>query len=499
MYTPLEGRPWATAWLPAASEKAKLQGTEAAHEQLLSPFSNGTMLSVMAHFAKRDSNGVWQNAMRRIVDGLTAIAVDHGDMAYFWPSMFSASREHPKDVQMPTAAAECESSAIVHGLVRAYRVLGYKPALELARKNINYLRHNFYGPDGSFLSSPGVPWRAHFHAHSRGLLVMEEYAETANDTELMEFVVRGYEYAKGLGANERGDELYHIVRIPGADLVGFFPEWVNSAGQQGGETCELTDMIALALRLSEAGIKDYWDDADRWIRNQLAEAQLLTCDWIYRINENAVPSAIEPYSTTERVAERNIGAFAGNPSPCDWYSGNSAHGIGHCCTANGAKVLYWIWERILRYDQGKLKVNLLLNRASPWADVDSYIPYQGKVDVKVKQAVDLSIRIPEWVTPDQTKCQVNGKNHGLAWAGRYALVGSVKPGDVATLTFPIFERVDRVSIEKQPYVLVRKGNDVVSIEPHGRYCPLYQRQHYRDSTPRWRKVTRFVSTENIEW
>jgi hypothetical protein len=40
-------------------------------------------------------------------------------------------------------------------------------------------------------------------------------------------------------------------------------------------------MIAVAMRLSEAGVKDYWDDADRWIRNQFAENQLLETEWIY--------------------------------------------------------------------------------------------------------------------------------------------------------------------------------------------------------------------------
>ena len=32
----------------------------------------------------------------------------------------------------------------------------------------------------------------------------------------------------------------------------------------------------------------------------------------------------------------------------------------------------------------RLSVNLLLNRASPWVDVDSHIPYEGRVDLKVK-------------------------------------------------------------------------------------------------------------------
>ena len=121
------------------------------------------------------------------------------------------------------------------------------------------------------------------------------------------------------------------------------------------------------------------------------------------------------------------------------------------------------------------------------------------MDVLVKQPLDLSVRIPEWVTRGQTRCQVNGIERDLDWDGRYAHVGSVKQGDVATLTFPIVERTDVVHIEKQRFTLVRRGNEVVSIDPPGRYCPLYQRHHYREGTPRWRKINRFVSDNLIDW
>ena len=74
-----------------------------------------------------------------------------------------------------------------------------------------------------------------------------------------------------------------------------------------------------------------------------------------------------------------------------------------------------------------------------------------------------------------------------------------EPGDTAIVTFPIAERRDVVYIEKRKYTLVRRGNDVVEIYPRGRYYPFYQRQHYRSGEPRWRKVQRFVSEDQIDW
>ena len=129
----------------------------------------------------------------------------------------------------------------------------------------------------------------------------------------------------------------------------------------------------------------------------------------------------------------------------------------------------------------------------------SHIPYTGQVDVNVKQPVDLSIRIPEWVQPTQVAVQVNGAHREVGWDGRYAVVGEVKPRDVATMTFPIEERTKVGWIEKKKYTLVRKGNDVVAIDLPGRYCPLYQREHYRQQCTRWRRIQRFVSKEDIHW
>jgi len=164
-----------------------------------------------------------------------------------------------------------------------------------------------------------------------------------------------------------------------------------------------------------------------------------------------------------------------------------------------ALTIYYVWENILRYQDGKLKVNLLLNRASPWADVDRFIPYEGRVDVKIKKPCELSIRIPEWAKPDQAKCQVNGIDRGLSWEARYAVVGKVAPSDVAALTFPIFERTDKVQIQAKEYTLIRKGNDVVHIDPPGKYGPLYQREKYRENKARTRKVERFVTQQQLDW
>ncbi len=337
------------------------------------------------------------------------------------------------------------------------------------------------------------------------LLGFLEYAGVTGNRDLMALVQEGYEYGK----------------LHGQLNVGYFPErvpnlWSSSIqdrvshGGQTSEICEVADMIALGLKLTESGMGDYWDELDKWLRNQFAEGQLTDVEWVHRMAEEFLETPHDPvYQSVEAVPERNVGAFAGWPSANDWYTGAphyrgyypDYHGdlaIMHCCTGNGARAIYYAWEHILKYSSGKLRVNLLLNRVSPWADVDSHIPYEGRVDVRVKQGCDLSVRIPEWVTPAEVACQVNESRHSPQWEGRYARFGPVQPGDVAAMSFPMPLRTEDISVQGNYYKIVRKGNEVVTIDPAGRYCPLYQRAHYRANSTRWRKMPRFLSEKRVE-
>ena len=112
-------------------------------------------------------------------------------------------------------------------------------------------------------------------------------------------------------------------KAEGEATVGYFPEHINKTEHEYSEICEVAGMIGLALKLSHAGLGDYWDDADRWIRNQFAEGQLRQVDWVYRMSarERVDPdrqgsNALidEGVATLDRVPERNIGSFAGWPS-----------------------------------------------------------------------------------------------------------------------------------------------------------------------------------------
>ena len=123
----------------------------------------------------------------------------------------------------------------------------------------------------------------------------------------------------------------------------------------------------------------------------------------------------------------------------------------------------------------------------------------------MKQTCDVSIRIPEWVEPGQVNVQVTssptstGKARQVSFEGRYARVGKVKAKQTVTMTFPIFERTDQVRIQGKDYTLIRKGNEVIHIDPPGTRCPLYQREKYRGREVQTKKVELFVADQQIVW
>jgi hypothetical protein len=195
----------------------------------------------------------------------------------------------------------------------------------------------------------------------------------------------------------------------------------------------------------------------------------------------------------------------------------------HCCTGNGSRTLYYIWQSMLQCDDGRLRVNLLMNRASAWGDLYSYVPYQGRVELKVKKALkEASLRAPSWIPSGdpELKCTVNGRAQKIAWEGRYVKTGALKAGDTVRIEFPIAETTLKKAAPGQPGEtllggveydqIVFRGSTVVSMQPDGQpesvhgvklkpSYPKYLRDDYRQSEPRMKKVQRFVPRESFYW
>ena len=302
-----------------------------------------------------------------------------------------------------------------------------------------------------------------------------------------------------------------VLRAAGRAAVGR----VNDQGHAVMEGCNIGDMTAIAVKLTQLEMGDqYWEDVDRYVRNSLtaiqwahpgyAEAKF-TKLWEMR-HTRKVP--LEYHQLADHLPQRLVGSFANYSMPNDNGDGNyfdihdGTCSFNTCCSGNCSRALYYAWESILKYDPSRqeLKVNLLLNRTSPWADVDSYIPYTGRVEIKVKQPLtSLKVRAANWVDKQQVACTVGAQARRIAWNGNYLEAGSVQPGQTVTLEFPIQERREKLESFDHKYEAVFRGNDCVELTPGGEYYTLFQRDHYRLDQPRFIKARRFACENTIEY
>jgi hypothetical protein len=334
-----------------------------------------------------------------------------------------------------------------------------------------------------------------------------EYAVLTNDERLKAFVRDGY----------------HYVRTFGIARIGLL-----------GEGCTVGDMTCLAVKLTDAGLGDYWEDVDQYVRNHLTEIQILEQDPIQRIAEASLTREVMPWEDADRFFERQIGALCGDAT----HPTLATPGHMNCCTYNGLIGVYHAWEGIVRESGGVAQVNLMLNRASPWLDIDSYIPYEGKVVLRNKTARVIAVRIPRWADLRAVRSNLNEREIRPYGVGRYLIFDPVSPGDTLTIGFPMVETIETYQVgwegiqlpgwteitrpleshlPPQPFEYVVstgqvrpevfttftcrfKGNTLIDINPReqGLSYPLYQREHFKKNKAPFVEVTRYVAPKLID-
>jgi len=456
------------------------------------PVATGRLLGALAIYYQTTGDEVWNRTARGVVDGLNEVAIKTGKIAFFPRFNLSpGERLTPEEIKAEIAAMNEQTTGesarnkslwetwIITGLAQYYRVSHYEPARTLAYGLIEYLRETHYVED----------WKSHFHCITLGIQAMLEWSIAAQDPELAEYARKAYDFAKS-GKT--------MIAFP---QIGFF---TNSREVVDMEGCSIADMTALAVKLTQLGMGDeYWDDIDRYVRNCLIAHQWTRPDQMeafLRVYAQTNKLPTEPVTFNcfpDHLSEQVVGAFSCHSAPNEMLRINSLDG---CCPGNCARALYYAWESILNFKNGELAVNLLLNRTSPWADVDSFIPYVGRVDIHIKQrCAAVKVRMNHWIAKDKVTCRVNGKPREFAWEGNDVVCGKLRSGQTVSLNFPIEERTEQLESFGHKYTAVFKGNDCVDLNPRGNACPLFQRDNYRFNEPRYIKVKRFACENAIKY
>ena len=474
----------------------------------------------------------WRTAAARLARGFAEVAVHAGDHAYFPDGHMGGAISRPrsgwKETREPLGTSvsasrdwyECSSNVlfshggIVQALCAWHRLSGDAGALDLADRIGRFmLQEKYWRPDAApagMVPSEHARFEGHIHATARGLWGLLELAVITNDERLKTFVRDGYEY----------------IRCFGIARMGLF-----------GEGCTVGDMTSLAVRLSDAGVGDYWEDVDQYARNHLSEMQILDPGALEAIAASSPAMPVKPWEDPDRFAERTTGAM------CDdaLHPTLSTPGLMMCCTYNGLIGLYPAWESIVRCAGETAQVNLLLNRASPWLDIDSHLPWEGKVVIRNKTARRIAVRMPRWVDMSALSAAVNRRRAAFYGVGRTIILDGLRARDAIEITFPMRESTARYSVgwsgihvpgwtevtrlldqEKPPgpfdyqvsaaapaaerppnpvFTVRFRGNDVIDVSPResGLGCPLYRREHLaKGGKAPMRRVTRVVPARLIE-
>ena len=453
------------------------------------PMVCARMILAMAAWHERDGNAEWVERIRAMAGGLAAIAIRRGHYAYYpvesgyaggtWSYTqrgggrtehfpYSPPDEPSREQQGHEGTVKFDVAVPVRALVRAFRITGDEALLDAARRLAAFCLLPSMWEDGAVLGIAGHEhglFAGHFHGNMMAVRGLLELAIATGDSRLKGLVREAYEHARRAG----------IARI------GWFPAWVQPerfgrpASLHGAcETCGIADMIALGVAMSDAGMGDYWDDVDACLRNQLVEQQVTDADRVQAMHGHVKET--QPRLTvqsvlgaTDDVIERSMGGFGmGTPAAL------SPAACWGCCTANGSLALYDGWDGIVRFRDGVATVNLLLSRVTPWVDVVSELPFEGRVRLEVKAAQKLAVRVPGWASIDNVTVSLGETAVSPARVGRYLLVEDLKPGDAVELRFPVTEQVDHYAVNGQTWRIAFRGSTAMDVSPREEGTDRYQ-------------------------
>ncbi len=484
-------------------------------------FGEGRQLLTWSVWTQIDpDNPVYRRVAERKIQRLLEIAVRKGDGLYFRRTQgytpgqedtdkleIVAVTDHDvKDAEfgMVGTAVAHSVSVVAMGAARYYRVTGYPPALELARGMANYFRN-----DGGLIDESGHWHGYHFHIMALGILGQLEYALAAGDEDMLQWVRRAYEYGRSIGDPTIG----FFAGIPGCDPCEYNPnteECGKDEDRELVEPCSLADMALIALQLTRAGVGDYYEDVEHYVRNYLLVTQLTNLDFLKDYPDgHPTEGPAKNYKeimekdplriNADNAAERTVGSFCCvNPAIAN-VKLPTAQFCG-CCLGNAGRVLYYAWDDMMEANGDDLWVNLLMNRASTWADLNSYLPYEGKISLKMHQAKNARIRIPSWTNYDKVSCAVNGQERAVQWKrGNYLSIDGLEAGDEVVVQFPISENTLYRNLKGHDYWMTVRGFTVVDLQPHASTTPIFQRAHYRQDRAPMRKVQRLVTNRHIAW
>ncbi len=366
-----------------------------------------------------------------------------------------------------------QPAPIVEPLVTYWLATGDREGLDFAQAYAEGMMNNLQ-PDGIKFQQDGreiaggFPFGAHSHATMHSVWGVAHLGVVLRDSKYVDFARNVWD-----GLLRRGTG------------TGWFPAGPDSCN----ETCCVSDMISTATLIAQGGHSEYFDYAERYLRNYISNLQFIVTpafESYYRArNKSAGETQLENGLTELRKFQGGvIGGSGLNDFENQLLGGVSGFEMFGCCAPEGMRAIYTAWlNTIDHYGQSPLGpagvyVNLSFDRDSKWGRVVSFMPEAGRLTVKAAVKDVFFLRPPRWAPREQVHAFLGTQAVPANWSGEYVRFDALA-GDELTITYPLVEfdhEVEGLWTNTAPQLRVGfhwLGNMVVSATPAAKETPLF--------------------------
>jgi hypothetical protein len=338
------------------------------------------------------------------------------------------------------------SGRLVGALVRYYRATEDDLAIDLAKRLADFNIAKAFTPEGELTERAGT----HLHSTEGTVTGILDLGMVTNDRRYLEI----------------GKLVFDRGLRPWRTSFGWAKE--NRTVDPGrGEANNTGDFIQSALILGQMGFPEYFQIAEKMIRNGLLGAQIVNTDWIPE-SPDPPPDTPDIFYRREEICRRAMGAFA-------FTTPNAYHSLNTDLIGGAIQSLCDAYKTSVTTNGNTVQVNLLFTAESPHVSVKSLLPAKGSVTVFMKQAGTLSVFFPTAEGNSDVTAFVNDQRIPVVRQGQYVLFDDLKKESKAHLHFkPVTKQTqEKATGYNQPFDINWRGDTIMDMSPSPEIGSLY--------------------------
>jgi hypothetical protein len=448
---------------------------ESSTDEWIGPWTTAKLLySLAEEFQRGGDKAVKENARKTFL-ALKGIALWDGPRAYYHGIAPLKNGEWCRK-------GWCEGNSrnypfIVEPLVRYAEICGDGEALDFAKAMTEGFLAGSQKDMGVRQIDPKTgAYQDHVHCHTHATWGVAHLGAVLNEPRYLDWARKVHDFTLSRGAD-----------------YGWMPECYPQ-NEYRAEVCAVGDMVSIGAWLARGAWPHYWDQVERAVRNEVRRAQFsLTAAFLrlFREIHKDKPQEVVDHAIVE--LRRLEGGFVSQPALNDWVAyphnpklgtpGCNENGVEMmgCCPPEGMRSLWEAWCGVVTEQPEGVMVNMAISRDHPAAKVEAFSAESGGLRVTVRKAANFLLRPPAWAAREAVCLRRDEHDVPLAWGGpqrAYVLCPAAVAGEQLTLTWPVPVLKQTFIPQSVPgrtqEIVVRwTGNRVESVEPRGRYLPMF--------------------------